>query len=599
VLDTLGVCASACVLIFVQACGSGSGGTLSSTVLSGEDDPAIAALPFIEDELLVQPYPGADAKEIEAVYESAGAEVVSEIVDLDLTVLRVAPGTLKKTAEILTDSGLIESVQKNYLYQSEALPNDPYFTRQAHLEQVRAPLAWDTTIGSEDVIIAVVDTGINDDHVDLRNKVIGGWNVYDDNSDYSDVMGHGTLVAGVAGADSDNGTGVAGVAWDNPILAVRVGNRKGESSASHIASGILWAVANDAKVINVSFAPLWADRVIRSATQAAFNNGSLVVISAGNAGGTTRSRGYGEAVFVGAVDADDKLASFSDKGPFVDLSAPGTSVRSTSRDGKYRVVSGTSFAAPIVSGVAALVWSVNPSLRPATVQSILYDSAFDLGTVGKDRSYGYGMIDAATAVEAATVTFESPDTRPPTVKINRPLGGSTISGRYRVAIDATDRSGIADVVMFIDGVAVATDRRASYWFVLDTRAYSSGQHELGFVATDTVGNASSATSVTVTFGSVTATSAGAGRVVFRSPASGASVSGDVSIQASVSDPDGLTLLEWFVDGELVFSQPISGQSSGVSYRWAARDVEKGAYTITIRITDSFGKQTTGSITLNH
>ncbi len=589
----------AVVVFLMSGCGSGGSGTLGSTALLGEDDPAIAGLPFVEGELLVQPFPGADAKAVDALYETAGAEVVGEIDALDLTVLRVPSDSLVRAAATLDDSGLIEAVQKNYQYEPEALPNDPYFTRQSHLDQVGAPRAWDTTVGSENVVIAVVDTGINDDHVDLRNKVIGGWNVYDNNADYSDVMGHGTLVAGVAGADSDNGTGVAGVSWDSPILAVRVGNRQGLSSASHIASGILWAVANDAKVINVSFAPLWADRVIRSAVQTAFNSGSLVVISAGNGGGTTRARGYREGVFVGAVDSNDELATFSDKGPFVDLSAPGTSVRSTTRDGSYQMVSGTSFAAPIVTGVAALVWSVNPDLRPATVQSILYDNAIDLGFKGKDRSYGVGLVDAAGAVEAALLAFESPDSGAPTLNINQPLGGSTISGRHRVAVEATDRSGVADVVMFVDGVAVATDRRASYLFVLDTRDYDFGEHELSFVATDNIGNASSPRSVIVTFGIPTATSVGSGRVIFRSPSNGDIVSGDVSVSVSVSDPDGLTLLEWFVDGELVFSQPISGESMGVSYLWRARDASKGEHTIAVRVTDAFGKQTTGSVALTH
>jgi hypothetical protein len=179
------------------------------------------------------------------------------------------------------------------------------------------------------------------------------------------------------------------------------------------------------------------------------------------------------------------------------------------------------------------------------------------------------------------------------------LDGATISGRYRISLDASDASGVADVVMSIDEVVVGTDRRAPYWFVLDAKAYAAGSHELSFVATDTVGNQSTAASVTVTFAASAATSAGAGRVLFRSPANGASVAGDVTIQASVSDPDGLALLEWFVDGEPVFSQRIAGTSSGVSFLWRARDTMSGKHTITTRITDSFGNQTSGSLTLYH
>jgi len=562
-------------------------------------DPAIAKLPFAETELLVQPYPGAQREALQNLYKQAGAAVVDDMAEIDVTVLGVAPERLSSTAAELTASGLIETVHKNYLYQPEAVPNDPLFSREDHLAQIRAAQAWDVSVGSAAVPIAIVDTGVDSHHPDLADKIIDGWNIYDGNADFADVLGHGTLVAGVAAAASNNGLGVAGVAWDCPILAVRVGNADGQSTGRHIAAGILWAVAHGARVINVSFAPLWSDRIVRSAAQQAFNRGCVVVISSGNAGGTNTAVGYDEALFVGAVNPTNQIASFSDRGPFVDLVAPGTGIRSTTRGGDYGMANGTSFSAPIVSGVVALAWSVQPDLRPVSIQDVLLRSVVDLGDPGKDSTYGAGAVDAAAAVTRASQTPVVADATPPTVRVIRPVSKETLSGRYTASVEATDASGVADVVLSIDAVPFATDTRSPYQFVIDTATFSSGSHTLAFVATDVAGNPSTARILTVTFSPSSSSTSGASSngIVFRSPTAGATVSGDVTIQATVSDPDGLTVVEWFIDGASVFVSPVSGVSTGVSYLWKAIAATPGRHTVSITITDATGSRTTGTLAL--
>lgn len=568
----------------------------SSTSAFVEDaEPAIAALDYVPDEILVQAFPGTDAESLSAAYAAAGAQVVGSIAELDVVVLRVAPEQLASAAAALDSETLFDTIQKNYLFEAQAVPDDTFFSRQDYLDTIRMNTAWDVTTGDEGTVIAVVDTGVDADHEDLADKILDGWNVYDDTPDYSDVVGHGTQVAGIAGASSDNGTGITGIAWDSLILPVRVVGADGRSSSRHIASGILWAVNHDADVINVSFAPLWSNRIVKAAAQTAFLRGKLVVISAGNGGGITSSRGYPEALFVGAMGTTGSLASFSDKGPFVDFVAPGTEVRATLVGNSYGLANGTSFAAPIIAGVAALSWSANPELRPVSIVEMLTDHAVDLGIDGKDSTYGHGLVDAAGTVDAASKASVSLDETPPTISTSAIADGDRITRRAIITVSSTDHSGVADVTMSVDGVGVAVDTRSPYRIVIDPNRYSAGAHQVSFVSTDVVGNRSETLSFQVEFGEVTSSTTAA--IEFTTPPSGASVSGSVTVEAAVSTGTGLALVEWLVDGVSVFSAPVSGTESTVSYRWRSDDFEPGDHTISLVVTDAVGRRTTGNLPL--
>jgi thermitase len=404
------------------------------------------------------------------------------------------------------------------------------------------------------------------------------------------------------GATSDNATGIAGVAWDSPILPVRVTDDEGLTTTRDLAAAILWAVNHGAKVINVSFAPLWSDRIVRAAAEHAFNRGAIVVISAGNGGSTIASLGYRSALFVGAVGASDDIAFFSDRGPFVDLVSPGVQIRSTGIHSDYQLVHGTSFAAPMVSGVAALAWSVNPELRPASIQAAILDTAIDLGRAGKDTTYGHGLVDAYAAVLEASRSDYTPDATPPTVSVDQPTEGSVFSRRFVAFATATDSpasEGVADVVLAIDGLPFATDTRAPYRFLIDPAAFSQGDHELAFVATDLTGNVSPTTTVTVTFNSGAGDSgldSHAG-IVFHSPNSGSSVSGTVTITATVTDEDGLATVEWLIDGSPVVAGAVSGGTSRVSYVWRTTGQAPGRQPITSVVTDAMGRQARGDLEL--
>ena len=575
---------------------AGADGSLE--LFADDTDPAMAALPFVEDELLVQPYPGADAQALHTLYQRIGALEVEDLDEIQLAILEVADGSLDTCAERLAESGLIEAIHKNYVLEAQVLPDDPDVGRQNHLVQVGAPQAWDRTVGADTVLVAVVDTGVQPDHPDLVGRIAGGWNVYDDNDDYSDPVGHGTQVAGVVAATTNNGVGVAGITWENPVLVVRAGGPTGQTTSRHVAAGILWASGQGARVINVSFAPLWSNSVVRSAARQAYNRGALVVISAGNRGGMATVGGYDEALFVGAVDHANTIATFSDRGPFIDLVAPGTSIRSTALGNGYRLANGTSFAAPIVTGVAALAWSMNPDLRPVSIVEAVTGSATDLGAAGPDDTYGQGAVDASVAVGLAAEASFVPDALPPSLSVRWPRDGAVAAHRFVASVTATDRWGVADVVMSVDATPLATDTQSPYYFVVDPGGFDPGAHELSFVATDLAGNASIPQTVSVVFTDPRTGSQGeAGTVRFLSPAPGTLVSGDVHISATVAAEAGLATIEWRVDGMSRHAAALGGVSSGVSYLWRASEVPAGSHTVTIIITDASGTQSSGSLEL--
>ncbi len=576
--------------------GPGDQNTESVLVFPEDDDPAIGALSFVEDELLVLPYPGADPEAIALAVVDAGAVILETTDELGLITLAVPENRLTAVAEQLAASGLFESLHKNYFYEAQLTPNDTLFTLQGFLTQVRAPQAWDISTGAEEIVVAVVDSGIDREHADLAGRIREGWNIYANSGDFGDVAGHGTLAAGILAAASNNRAGVAGVTWDCPLLVVRVTDLQGRSTGRHLAAGILWALSRGARVINVSFAPLWSNTVVQAAAVQANNRGSLVIISAGNGAGSTTAAGYAEALFVGAVTGADNIADFSDRGPFVDLVAPGTAIRTTAMGGAYTLANGTSFAAPIVAGVAALAWSVNPELRPTSIRSILTAGAMDLGAAGKDNTFGHGRIDAFGAVDRARSTAESPDVTAPVVRITRPTAGATLSGRTTTTVTATDAGGVAEVRLAIDGIPYATDDRSPFQFVIDTTAFAAGTHTLGFVATDLAGNSSTEQRVSVRFAG-SSTGSTAPTVSFRSPAEGASVSGNVTISATVSSGSGLAAVEWFVDGESVLVVAASGNSSGVSYVLRTAGLARGAHTVTLAVTDNAGRQASAPLNL--
>jgi subtilisin family serine protease len=344
--------------------------------------------------------------------------------------LRVLEDDVAKLRTTLSRDPCVLAVEGERRLRAALTPDDPYWGWQWGLAKVDAPTAWDTTIGSASVVVAVLDSGIDVDHPDLVGQLwvnpgeIGGNGLDDDgngkvddvngwrfnhvgltpyeSNDVEDEYGHGTHVSGIVGAAGDNAQGVAGMTWACPLMAVRVLDAAGDGWYSDVAAGVVYAVDNGAQVINLSLGGPDDDALLRDAVDYAHVHDVLVVAAAGNIRygdhDVLYPAAYDASIAVAASTAGDARASFSRYGPEVDLTAPGDAIYSAGLGGGYRYLSGTSMAAPHVSGLAALIWSWQPTTTITQVTQLMVDTAVDIGTEGWDQYTGWGRIDAGGAL---------------------------------------------------------------------------------------------------------------------------------------------------------------------------------------------------------
>lgn len=254
------------------------------------------------------------------------------------------------------------------------------------VEKVNAPPAWDYSTGSG-VKVAILDSGVDINHEDLSNA--GGVSFV--SSTYDDINGHGTMVSGIVSATA-NYIGVKGIAYGSELYAVKITNDT-SGQLSDAISGLQWAIDNDMDIAVMSFGFGFYSQIFKELVQDAYEDGMLLVGAAGNDDtNVDYPAAYDDVIAVGAVDSDDERASFSNFGIELELVAPGVDINSTDIDDSYSTSSGTSFAAPHVAGVAALIMAYNNSLTNEEVRGKLRNDALDLGDSGKDDYYGYGLV---------------------------------------------------------------------------------------------------------------------------------------------------------------------------------------------------------------
>ncbi|MEK7812948.1 MAG: S8 family serine peptidase, partial [Candidatus Desantisbacteria bacterium] len=287
--------------------------------------------------------------------------------------------------------------EPNYIRHTCGTPNDTYFDNQWGLTKIEAPLAWDIERGSEAVKIAIIDTGVDYNHPDLKDKVIKGWDYVNDDPDPMDENGHGSHVAGIAAASTNNGTGTAGVAWNCKILAVKCFDSGGYGDDEDCALGIRYAADNGARVINMSFGGPNYSITLNDACNYAYGTGCLLVAAAGNAGTNIKlyPAGYDNVMAIAATDEYDQKAGFSNYGDWVDVSAPGKGIYSTTRNNTYGSMSGTSMASPFVSGLAGLLFSRQGSLTNVQAEGIIKATVDNID----NPDLGAGRINAHNALK--------------------------------------------------------------------------------------------------------------------------------------------------------------------------------------------------------
>ena len=305
----------------------------------------------------------------------------------------------------LDDRGNVRRVNPSSFPSTDdaGTPNDPFYDKQWALEKIEAEAAWKVSTGSN-ITIAVIDSGVDLDHPELEARVVEGYDFVNDDRDADDDYGHGTLVAGVAAATTNNDIGIAGLAWNAQIMPVKVLDGQGRGVSSNLTCALYWAADEGADVINISIISFGASFGMQSAVNHAANEGVLIFSAAGNlfeeGNPVIYPAAHENVIAVAATDKEDAHAWFSSAGTFVDIAAPGVSIYSPfpPTHDEYRSVYGTSLATPHGAGLAALVLSAAPSLSSEEVETIIQQSAVDLGDTGKDNKFGHGRIDASAAI---------------------------------------------------------------------------------------------------------------------------------------------------------------------------------------------------------
>ena len=305
----------------------------------------------------------------------------------------------------------VEFAEPHYLYMTnETAPNDVLFeSYQWNLPITGTLEGWELSKGSGETIIAVLDTGVDLDHPDLRDRLTGGLNLVNREAAPYDDVGHGTHVAGIIAASVNNAEGIAGMTWYGQVMPVKVLDSTGAGSAYSVAQGIIWATDNGAKVINMSLGNYADAQFLHDAVKYAYERDVVLVAASGN--DNTEQPGYPAAypeVFaIGATDTTKNRAAFSNYGDYIDAAAPGVSIASTYPQNQYAALSGTSMASPHAAALAGLIRAYNPLLKNTEVMDIMRNTAVDLGEQGKDAYFGYGQIDVANALNEVNRMNES------------------------------------------------------------------------------------------------------------------------------------------------------------------------------------------------
>ncbi len=546
--------------------------------------------------ILVMPRAGLPEKELTKILDMHGGKG-RKIGQSDLYIVDL-PGNAseKAIAARLAHHPHLEFAELDYLVTPDFVPNDPYYGSAWHLPKIGASSAWDNSQGAG-VTIAILDSGVDSAHPDLAPRMVAGWNFYDNNSNTSDVYGHGTKVAGAAAAAANNTIGVASVAGQSKIMPLRVTDTTGAGYISMIAHGVTWAADRGARVANISFAGVAGSLSIQNAAQYMKNKGGLVVVGAGNSGINENYTRTTTLIAVSATDGNDVKTSWSSYGNFVALAAPGAGIWTTTRGGGYGAVSGTSFSSPVTAGVVALMMAAKSTLPNTQVEGLLYSTAVDLGAAGRDPYYGYGRVDAARAVQAAAGTTTTTDTQAPAVSISAPLGGATVTGLVGVNVTATDNVGVTRVELRVNSTTVAIDTSAPFGFTWDSTGTPNGMSSLVAYAFDAAGNskASTAVAVNVANGTVTGTKDTTAPVVkIINPVAG-NVSGNVTISVNAADNSGASGITQtvYIDGVL----KATGTGSTLSYSWNTRpkNVATGTHTIRAVAKDKAGNTSSASV----
>lgn len=403
-------------------------GLFLSTHVSAQKENSSDHVP---GQVLVKFKQGTPQQEIDRQIRGAQAKIAGKIDLIDVLVLRMPEKAEDRVVNALSNNPNVEFAELDFIATALMDVNDPDFPKQWGLENtndadIDAAAAWDKTTGNG-TIVAILDTGISKSHPDLSSQVLVDRTDFTGSATDDDIYGHGTHVAGIVAAITNNNMGVAGVCPSCNLLSVKVLNDSGSGAYSWIANGITYAVQHGAKVINMSLGGSSPSKTLESAVNSAWGNNVVVIAAAGNSGNPSKTypAAYTNAIAVAATDNQDNKASFSEYGSWVDVAAPGVSIYSTWNDDTsgstpypvcysetecYKYASGTSMSTPMTSGVVALIWSTGRYTTASEVRNRLEGTADKINGTG--TYWVSGRVNAASAVDENVTISPTPTPTP-------------------------------------------------------------------------------------------------------------------------------------------------------------------------------------------
>jgi thermitase len=442
-----------------------SGLLLSLTGGLASAQPSDNAQGHVPDQILVKFLPGTPEKMKADVHQRHGGKLEGVIPGIDVQVVKIPENKVKDEVKAYKGEASVEFVEPDYIAKAIFTPDDPYFGNQWGMTQIQAPDAWNITQGASEVRIAICDTGIDQNHEDLAAKIVANRN-FTRSRTVDDKYGHGTHVAGIAAAITNNGKGVAGVGFNSSLMNVKVLGDDGIGNYSWVANGITWAADNGAKVINLSLGGTSPSSTLEDAVNYAWDQGCVIVAAAGNDNTSTPlyPAYYTNCIAVAATDRSDAKASWSNFGTWVDIAAPGVDIFSTTPNHSfylqnygyklnYDYMSGTSMATPHVAGLAGLVWATEYGTDNAAVRDRIEGTADQAGTMWS--TYGIKRVNAYNAVAPAGPP--PPDTTGPVTSgvaasPNPTAGAASVTLTATISDVSTGGSDIAGAEYFIDTI---------------------------------------------------------------------------------------------------------------------------------------------------
>ena len=460
---------------------------VATPVSADEPEPAVpAAGEVVPGEVIVK---WRDAAAGDAAADAHGLSVLADLGTPAADMPEVVSTEGREVADVVAElrgDPAVEHAEPNYVTQlatdvtTAVAVNDPKTGPQYSLDRMRVRDAWSLSTGSARTI-AVLDTGVEFGHPDLAGRTVPGHDFVNNDSVSADDNGHGTWVAGIIAANANDGIGIAGISWSDRIMPVKIMNANGTGDTSDLTAAIVWATDHGATVINMSVGGFPNSVFVHDAVRYAWDHGVVLVGAAGNnaANGQFFPASYPEVISVSATQVDDEFTHWSNYGADVDVSAPGASILTTNceackpveqdltGDHRYTYISGTSFAAPNVAGVVALIWARYPTMTNGEVVNRLRTTVDDLGYVGWDARYGFGRVNALRAVggESPLIALGGHDALE---------GNDTLAAATPIALGTTVRPNIypaGDVDVFAVDAPRAGRLDISVGPVLDNRAW--------------------------------------------------------------------------------------------------------------------------------